>query len=288
MIDLSGKRILVFGDIMLDRYILCFDKDISQEAPSLKCKTETHVDCVGAAANVALNLAIMGAEVHLCGLVGKDDYADILINHLIKYDVKLFLLHSNSVQTMLKTRYLINDVQVFRVDREWRTMQRDHHRQLAIKLNKFFIEAIDRVDAVVISDYGKWVVNEFTIPNFKLITQKCFVDPYPKNIHYYPNHAILTPNKIEYDQIKPATFENMIVTEGVEGMTVMMPETVEGFDATCTNPVCVVGAGDVVLACVAASMISNESLLQAAAYANTMAGAAVARPYTSCILMEDK
>ena len=306
--DLKNKKVLIIGDIMLDRYLLGQVERISPEAPVpvVLVKEERHR--LGGAANVAKNIAQLEGEPHLYSVTGDDADARILTWLLNEERIAHVLVPDSERPTTVKTRIvaLQQHQQMVRVDRERSAHVRADVRQ---QLLQAVSSQLDEFDVIVLSDYGKGLVSPSFITEFNRLLQsskspkKVLVDPKVKNFHLYTNVFLLTPNTKEAaegvgmaDLLTSAEIlasgrrifqqlhcDHLLITLGSKGMALFKsPDDICHIPTTARNVFDVTGAGDTVIATVALSLAAGHSLLTASLLANYAAGLVVGKVGTAC------
>lgn len=290
--DFSALRVLVAGDAMLDEYWFGETARLSPEAPVPVVRTETTEQRAGGAANVALNVAALGAAVDLVAIVGADERGRMLEAALVAHGVGCELVRSDELPTIHKLRVLARNQQLIRLDAE---------RSLAAGaagIVPLFESAAARADVVVLSDYGKGTLGEVTrlIAACRAAGRPVFVDPKGADFSRYRGATMLTPNQSELEAVVGAwadddelvakaervradlELDSLLVTRGERGMLLVrddgepirLPaEAREVFDVT--------GAGDTVLALIASAYAAGLPLEHAAALANLGAGLVVGK-----------
>ncbi len=305
---LKGCRVLVVGDLMLDTYHIGSVKRISPEAPVPVVQVKRSYSVLGGAANVARNLIGLGAVPLVVGVVGDDSSGETVRKMFEELNIDYFL-SDTSAPTITKTRIIGNDQQVVRIDFE------QDNAKLTPTQEASILEAIDSrmelCDIVVISDYGKGLCSEklcqAIIKAAKLANKAIVVDPKGTNWTKYNNASIITPNLKELsdiaarelhnddEQIEEAAKEiierygvsSLLVTRSEKGMSYITPteniviptEAREVFDVS--------GAGDTVVATLAAAMGAELSISDAIYLANRAAGVVVGKMGTSPILFQE-
>ncbi len=290
----AGRRILVLGDAMLDHYIWGEVSRISPEAPVPVVKVQRESHRLGGAANVAHNIRSLGGHVALVAVIGKDlggrQIGHVLRERKIPTD---YLVVSEDLPTIKKTRVVARSQQVVRIDRE---EVREVDGELFAALSERIALVLPTVEAVLISDYGKGVVSrdllETWLPRFQEAGLPVCVDPKETHFHHYRGVTVLTPN------LKEASFaagrpirdaesledvgrrllrglraKNLLITRGEEGMslfrrrrpTLHIPSVAsEVYDVT--------GAGDTVVSTLAMGLAAGLAIEDATLVANHAAG----------------
>ena len=288
--DFSSLRVLVAGDAMLDEYRFGDTARISPEAPVPVVRTRGSEQRPGGAANVACNVAALGAEVQLAAVVGADERGAALSNLLRARRVRCRFLEVGDAPTVHKLRVLSRNQQLIRLDSE--TTFTRHGEAFA----GLFSGLLTETDVVVLSDYGKGSLSrvEQLIAASREAAVPVLVDPKGVEFRRYAGATVLTPNQTEFaavagDWATEAQFlargealrdalelEALLVTRGERGMTLfargeeavsLRAEAREVFDVT--------GAGDTVIGLMAAGIGCGLGLQEAATLANLGAGLVV-------------
>src|ERR1700722_5643108 len=196
--NLENARILVYGDIMLDRYWYGQTLRISPEAPVPVVHVRNHEIRPGGAANVALNIASLGAKVTLLGLVGEDGEAAQLRQALKNQNVDFELLAVPGHPTITKLRVIGQQQQLIRMDFEEPFQQVDDD-DLLIR----YQAELDRADVVILSDYAKGSLHHSAqlIEIARLKGVPVLVDPKTRDLSRYRGASLITPNKAEFENI---------------------------------------------------------------------------------------
>ena len=301
---------LVIGDVMLDRYLMGEVGRISPEAPVPVVLIKSEEARAGGAANVAANLALLGISTRLIGCVGSDSEAKMLSNLIKASGVKANLIASKTRPTIAKTRILGGHQQMLRLDQE----NSDNFTEAdtaALQAN-IYKALSDAPLIVILSDYAKGLLSE---PICQQIIGLCktksipvLVDPKGSDYSKYKGATALTPNKKEAaeacgistqdaDLIKNVTtlknklgLSFMAVTRGEEGISLIEKNQAQHLPATAQKVFDVSGAGDTVIATLAAGLMHNLTPLQSLELANIAAGVVVGKvgtvPITQADLLE--
>jgi D-beta-D-heptose 7-phosphate kinase/D-beta-D-heptose 1-phosphate adenosyltransferase len=291
------KKILIYGDIILDRYIFGAVQRISPEAPVPVVKITSEEHRLGGAGNVAKNIDKLGAQGILLGICGQDENFDII--RRLKPQANL-AISSPDNHTLIKTRVIANKQQIVRIDRETPIIVSPF---LQGKITQIIAE--NNIHAIIVSDYAKGTV---TAPLMEALKQKAIcqacpliIDPKPANYSLYKNTDGITPNLSEAEAIwqKPILtdmdaanavrfiqrkFNNRfsIITRGEKGMTaVEKGKKVIHFPVFSQEVFDVTGAGDTVVAVLTLALISGASLPEALILANAAASLVIERIGTS-------
>ncbi|MGD9627991.1 MAG: D-glycero-beta-D-manno-heptose-7-phosphate kinase [Pyrinomonadaceae bacterium] len=300
----SNARVLVIGDVMLDRYWWGSVTRISPEAPVPVVRLDRTSTAPGGAANVAVNISALGASTSLIGFVGKDEEADQLRNALAERSVaadKLMTIASR--RTTVKTRIVAHNQHVVRIDSEDTWDISDGETEVLIEM---IAEAIPVADVVVLSDYAKGTLSPsvlFRVINLsRELGKPILVDPKGKDFSKYKGASIITPNRREaaeackLDEFRPRVvseagqalldrygFAAVLITEGENGMTLFESEDTFHVESTAHQVFDVTGAGDTVISALAVGLASGLKIRDAVELANTAAGIAVGNVGTAAV-----
>lgn len=307
--NFSKVKVLVVGDIMLDRYWWGSVSRISPEAPVPVVHLDKTSLIAGGAANVAVNVSGLGAEAFLVGVVGNDESAGIFPEILKFSKVSSdYLVRSIDRQTTVKTRVVAHSQQVVRIDQETKqSLSIEDEEKVWGKIENLF----EWIDIVIISDYAKGVLTENLLS--RLITKAIdcnkhiLVDPKGKNYHKYKSATILTPNRreaaeacnLEEDEkqtieiagkhlLNELNLEALLITKGEEGMTLFQKKSEPlNLPAMARDVYDVTGAGDTVIATLAVGMGAGATIAEASNLANIAAGLVVEQIGTTSIKFEE-
>jgi D-beta-D-heptose 7-phosphate kinase/D-beta-D-heptose 1-phosphate adenosyltransferase len=290
--DFSTARVLVVGDVMLDRYLFGGTRRISPEAPVPVVHVDEFDDRPGGAANVAVNMARLGTRTLLLGAVGDDDEATALRRSLDDRGVACRFEAIADWPTITKTLVQSRGQQLIRLDREDRLMSGSE------RLTAVLASELDDADAVVLSDYGKGSLEDVAamISACRRRNVPVFVDPKGADFEKYRGATLLTPNQGEFEavagncdtdedltrkaraMIDRLDLEALLVTRSEKGMLLLQRGDEPQFLSTRAREVYdVTGAGDTVIAVLAAALATGETLTSAAALANLAAGLVVGK-----------
>jgi len=290
--DFSGVRVLVVGDVMLDRYLFGGTSRISPEAPVPVVHVQQNDDRAGGAANVASNLASLGVSTALLGIVGNDDEATALKAAIEAKNVDCEFVAIDGWPTITKTRVQSRGQQLIRIDRE-APVTAD-----TTALLKNLEARLETADAVVLSDYGKGTLAEVAamIAACNAKGVPVFVDPKGRDFSKYRGATAITPNQGEFDAVAgtPDDDEDMVnrarklvndlalsallVTRSEKGMLLIGGDGEPSFLTTRAREVYdVTGAGDTVIAVLAAAVAAGSGFESAAALSNLAAGLVVGK-----------
>ena len=293
-----GKRVLVIGDVILDRYLWGNATRVSPEAPVLVVDVDKEELRLGGAANVAQNVRALGAIPSLVGVVGADVAAHSLKRelHAREVDGEEGLVVDDDRRTTLKTRIIAHHQQVLRADEESRETLPSH---VGDEVWARVQRALKQADAVLISDYGKGVVSpallDRLLPELERRTIPSAVDPKEEHFARYRRVTVITPNLAEASQAwgrkirTPADLEEagfglrkqleaeaVLITRGEEGMSLFTAQGHAHFPTRARRVYDVTGAGDTVIATIATALAARAPLPEACVLANHAAGLVVA------------
>ncbi|MCH8072079.1 MAG: bifunctional D-glycero-beta-D-manno-heptose-7-phosphate kinase/D-glycero-beta-D-manno-heptose 1-phosphate adenylyltransferase HldE [Proteobacteria bacterium] len=288
--DFSRACVVVAGDVMLDRYLFGGTERISPEAPVPVVQVRETVNRAGGAANVAANLASLGVDTTLIGVVGQDDEAATLKAVLEQQNVNCRFKAVANWPTTTKTRVQSRGQQLIRLDREeWGASGSD-------ALTGYLKKALKSASTVVLSDYGKGALGDVSamIDLCRNANTPVFVDPKGSDFDKYRGATVLTPNQSEFESvagvcesedelvervrkmISDLDLGALLVTRSEKGMLLIEASDEPVFLSTRVSEVFdVTGAGDTVIAVLAGAVASGESMAAAAALSNLAAGLVV-------------
>lgn len=294
--DFSAARILVAGDVMLDRYWHGATTRISPEAPVPVVKMEGREDRPGGAANVAFSLAALGSQVRLIGLIGEDEAGEILDTILRAAGVETTLIPIAEAPTITKLRVVSRGQQLLRLDVEENLAQ-----HVPEAFNRCFQDLLEGCNAIVLSDYAKGTLEhvEALIAHARAAGIPVLVDPKMSDPARYRGATLMTPNLAELEaMVGPCADEEallekgcqliaqldhqaLLVTRGAQGMTLIQPDERPHHLPTHAREVYdVTGAGDTVISVLAACLAVGLRLEEGTRLSNLAAGLAVARQGT--------
>ncbi len=297
--DFSKASVLVIGDVMLDRYFFGDAARISPEAPVPIVNVKESDERPGGAANVALNIATLGARVAIIGITGKDEAAQILSEQLTAAQIKLGLHRSAESTTITKQRIISRHQQLIRLDFEDSFSEVDHHSLIAA-----YREHLAAVDVVVLSDYGKGTLADPQrfIHLAREANLPILVDPKGVDFTRYRGATLITPNLKEFETvvghcrnedeilrrgqalIAELDLKALLLTRGDQGMTlIQLNQGTLHLPAYAHEVYDVTGAGDTVIAVLAAGLAARLALPQAVALANLAASIVVTKLGTATV-----
>lgn len=300
--DFSKARVLVVGDVMLDRYWTGPTSRISPEAPVQVVQIKKDETRPGGAANVALNIASLGGHSALLGVVGQDEAARLLSSEVERQGVTPIFVSSTDRPTITKLRVMSRNQQLIRLDFE-ESLSMAGAFDRASFLANFNIQ-LSGVDTVILSDYGKGSLVDVAelIKAARAQKKHVLIDPKGNDYRPYSGATLLTPNMSEFEAVVGKTrneadivekgenlrrelkLDALLVTRSEHGMTLIQPgvaplhlptEAREVFDVT--------GAGDTVIATLGAALASGQDLPQSCRLANIAAGIVVGKIGTATV-----
>ena len=290
--DTSRTRVLVVGDVMLDRYWFGEVSRISPEAPVPVVKVERSEERLGGAANVARNVAALGAKATLLSVVGTDEAGQILQRLLAAEGIDASLHPDPELLTTVKLRVIGRQQQLVRVDFEnWPA-----HEVLRTKLLEFS-ERLPDCDVVILSDYGKGGLTHITemIRLARAAGKRVLVDPKGDDYSRYAGATMVTPNRAELREVvgkwssdedltrraqalrTQLELEVLLLTRSEDGMSLFGAEGVSHEAAQALEVYDVSGAGDTVIATMAVMLASGADAVSAMQLANRAAGIVVGK-----------
>ncbi|MFA6447990.1 MAG: D-glycero-beta-D-manno-heptose-7-phosphate kinase [bacterium] len=307
--EIKKSRILVIGDIMLDEYLWGSATRISPEAPVPVVEIRNRTFHAGGAANTVSNIISLGAGATLMGVVGKDQSGDMLKKIIAKNGIGTkHILTDTGRPTTNKVRILAQGQQVMRTDQE-------ETGPISPALTNALIRRIEKmacdIDGIAVSDYNKGVLGPKLMSmliNLAKEKGKIIVaDPKPKNIEWFKGVTVITPNRMEASLISginihdgPSLIEggraiqrgmgiaNVLVTLGEDGMALFSEgKNVDKIPAASAQVYDVTGAGDTVLATVAASLGCGHAIGDAVRLANYAAGVVVRKRGTATVTADE-
>ncbi len=302
-LEFSSSRVMVVGDVMLDRYWQGGTERISPEAPVPVVKVNDQSMRVGGAGNVAVNITSLGAQARLLSVTGKDADGDDLSGLLERSGVINHCIQDNRVATTTKLRVLSQHQQLIRLDFEQTLRGFDFN-----VLFDVYEKLLDDVNVVVLSDYGKGVVSDPQpfIQTANDCQVKVLVDPKYKDFMMYQGAYLITPNKKEFEAfagichtqseleekaiavINKCQLGGLLVTQGDNGMTLIMQGKIPiHFPTSAQDVFDVTGAGDTVIAALATALSSGMRVQDATRLSSVAAGVVVGRVGTAVVTLED-
>lgn len=303
----NGQHALVIGDVMLDRYLIGNVGRISPEAPVPVVLLKEQNERTGGAANVAANLALLGIKTHIIGCIGNDAEGNNLQKSIAAMGIDTnAMMRSTHRPTIAKTRILGGHQQMLRLDQESQSAFNDEENSQLLKA--IHAELALAPNIVILSDYAKGLLNQSTCQDIikacNSLSIPVLVDPKGHDYTKYKGATALTPNKKETaeacethindsDLINKSTALKqhlelgfLAVTLGEEGIT-LIDESTHQIAATAQQVFDVSGAGDTVIATLAAGLLHDLSPLESLQLANLAAGVVVGKVGTIPITRDE-
>jgi rfaE bifunctional protein kinase chain/domain len=299
----ENAKVLVVGDVMLDRYWFGDVERISPEAPVPVLKVARVEERPGGAANVARNVAALGAQCTLLSVVGRDEAGDCLENMLRQqHNVAASLYRDATISTTIKLRAIARHQQLLRIDFE----TQPSHEVLHAKLEDFRTQ-LPRTDVVVLSDYGKGGLAHIAemIRAARAAGKPVLVDPKGEDYARYRGATLLTPNRGEFREVAGSwrseeelaakaqklraelQLDALLVTRSEEGMSLFSEHETIHEAAHAREVFDVSGAGDTVIATLATLLASGADFRSAMHVANRAAGIVVGKLGTAVVSREE-
>ncbi len=295
-------RVLVVGDVMLDRYWFGAVERISPEAPVPVVRVASEQERVGGAANVALNVKTVGGAVTLLSMVGQDEPATRLRQLLEQHGVNTVLGQDPGMQTIVKLRVIGRNQQLLRVD-----FEREPDHEILAQMLGDYEKALGEHDVVLFSDYGKGGLAHIPrmIEMARAAGKPVLVDPKGSDYARYAGATVITPNRAELmqvigswqdeaDLVRKAealrvklNLQALLLTRSEEGMTLFEQGRVSNVHAQAREVADVTGAGDTVIATMALMLACGLTLAQAMEHANRAGGLVVAKFGTATLTYEE-
>lgn len=285
---IEHMKILVVGDIMLDKYVVGNVSRISPEAPVPIVHVKEEYYSLGGCGNVVRNIREVGAQVDCLASVGLDTNGDTIIKEIRRVGAGNILVYS-SRETTVKERIIADErkVQMIRIDRE-------HTDKIDDKaaIRQFKKTGRNKYDIIVVSDYAKGMITNDLMNFLKSLNTRIIVDPKPINGFLYNDVFMVTPNEKEWQIMKLTSQYNLknvqyvLETKGSKGMSLYDFNQSWDIPTTPLDIYNVSGCGDVVIAVMAVCLSMGSSPVHAAKVANKCAGYTATKPGTSIITKE--
>lgn len=304
-----NKRILVVGDVMLDRFIWGSVSRISPEAPVPVVEIRRESTCLGGAANVSANIGSLGAKPIPLGVLGNDYEGRQLMEEFRALGASTDgLIIDSQRATSVKTRIIAQHQQVCRTDREDRFPISPEVQKRVLRQFRSFLE---KAHAVIISDYAKGLLSRSILREILTMAKSAqkivCVDPKFKNLAVYRPATIITPNTLEAENaagmsitskrdlvragrkiLRQTGIPHLLVTRGEEGMALFEGHTRVTYIPTVAQEVFdVTGAGDTVISTLSLGLVAGLSMFEAAVLANIAAGIVVGKLGTASATPEE-
>jgi rfaE bifunctional protein kinase chain/domain len=304
----KNKKILVIGDVMLDKYIIGDVSRISPEAPVQVVKVTAEGFAPGGAANVANNLSALGGSSFMVGVVGQDSTKDTLFREFAKRNINVDGIFIDKTKpTIQKVRILAMGQQLLRFDYE---KVDGVDKSIEKGILDFVKEKINEIDAIIVSDYSKGIITKDLMQNLTELAKSknkiLVIDPKPKHVNFYKGATLITPNNKEASRmtdIEEKSDEDMLkigdellkrldaeilITRGEKGMSLFEKNSnVTHIPTKAKEVYDVTGAGDTVVAALTLALASGATTKEAAIIANHAAGITVGKVGTSAVSIDE-
>ncbi len=301
--NFKNKKVLVLGDLMLDKYIWGLVARISPEAPVPVVEVHKDTACLGGAGNVSRGVETLGASSLLAGVVGEDSEGEWIRENIA--DNRGIFMDENR-PTTVKTRVIAHHQQVVRVDREKKS---PISRLMEARIFNFIQE--EEYDGIILSDYNKGVLTKSLTSNVLSFARRrkipVFVDPKYENFFLFSPITLITPNHSEAEKIVNHECQTdsqvekagkailsristlyLIIKRGEQGMSIFEKRKKAIHIPTVAKEVFdITGAGDTVIGTAALAVVSGASILEAAVLANIAAGIVVGKIGTATVTSEE-
>lgn len=296
-------RILVLGDFMLDHFVMGRVDRISPEAPVPIVDVDREEFHLGGAGNVVMNGKTLGAQMIPLGVIGNDWAAERIRELLSQENLSADGLLISERPTTLKTRILAHQQQVVRVDREQRSPISD---ETQTQLVKRFLETMDSVDGIIISDYAKGTLTPSLLakilPEARKRNKLVCLDPKTRHFSSYTPVTVITPNQTEASSLLGYTILNeedlmeaarrilqmidckaLLITRGDKGMALFTNGELKLVPTKAREVYDVTGAGDTVVTMICLALAAGAEMIEAVELANVAAGIVVAKVGTASV-----
>lgn len=301
-------KVLVVGDIMLDKYISGSVERVSPEAPIPIININKTEFRIGGSGNVLKNLNSLNVKTSFISIIGKDDAGKILKKNIEKLNnIEYALLIDKNRKTSVKTRYIAEGQQLFRTDEETVDILNKNFKDRIFQYFKLFTK---QSDIIIFSDYGKGIfLDNFCqklITHAKKVKKQIIIDPKGNNFEKYKGAFFITPNSKEVykaTNINPTNntlaenagkkiinsnwANNVLITRGSDGLSIIQNNTVHHIKANSEEVFDVTGAGDTVIALFSAAVAAGNNYIDSAYFANLGASLVVKKLGTSSINSEE-
>lgn len=298
----AKTSLLVVGDVMLDRYWFGDTDRISPEAPVPVVQVSKVDERLGGAANVARNVAALGANTTILGVIGEDEAGTRIGELLRQSGVNSQLEIDPEVPTTVKLRVIARQQQLIRLDFE------ETPSQTALEQKRArFEKALGTADVLVLSDYGKGALSQVAamIEYAQTLNKVILVDPKGEDYEKYRGATVITPNRSELRQVvgrwadeddltrraqelrRSLGIQALLLTRSEEGMSLFTDQGVSHVRAQAREVFDVSGAGDTVIATLAVALAAQWSLERAMALANRAGGIVVGKLGTATVTSEE-
>lgn len=306
-LDFSNSKVLIVGDIMLDKYYMGSVDRISPEAPVPIVNIKKEESRLGGASNVANNISSLGGHTTLCGAIGRDFFGKEIERMARKNNINTALIKTTS-PTITKARIIGGKQQIVRLDYEEKTGLDESEKE---EIRQITAKQINVCDILVISDYGKGFISDdicrFLIAEARKCHKPVIVDPKGKKWEKYSGADIITPNVKELGDITGRTVSNtdaditeaarqvirdnhldsLLVTRSEKGMSLISPSQAIHLPTHSQEVFDVSGAGDTVVATLSICLAAGMDIAEAMKIANVAAGIVVKKIGTATLTLQE-
>ena len=300
--QLAQAKVLVVGDVMLDRYWYGAVDRISPEAPVPVVRITREENRLGGCANVAFNAVSVGAQASLLSVVGDDEASHLLQDLIAKSGITPYFGRDAQLKTTVKLRVIGRQQQLLRVD-----FENTPQNEVLSSQTQQFMQLLPDHPVVLFSDYGKGGLAHVTdmIAAARKANKAVLIDPKGSDFSRYAGATCITPNRAELQQVvggwnseeelstkahnlrKQLQLDAVLLTRSEEGMTLFDAQGVAHIAAQAREVFDVTGAGDTVIATLAALVAAGMSLREAMPWANRAGGMVVGKFGTATVSYEE-
>jgi rfaE bifunctional protein kinase chain/domain len=300
--QLAQAKVLVVGDVMLDRYWYGAVDRISPEAPVPVVRITREENRLGGCANVAFNAVSVGAQASLLSVVGDDEASHLLQDLIAKSGITPYFGRDAQLKTTVKLRVIGRQQQLLRVD-----FENTPQNEVLSSQTQQFMQLVPDHPVVLFSDYGKGGLAHVTdmIAAARKANKAVLIDPKGSDFSRYAGATCITPNRAELQQVvggwnseeelrtkahnlrKQLQLDAVLLTRSEEGMTLFDAQGVTHIAAQAREVFDVTGAGDTVIATLAALVAAGMSLREAMPWANRAGGVVVGKFGTATVSYEE-
>jgi rfaE bifunctional protein kinase chain/domain len=300
--QLAQAKVLVVGDVMLDRYWYGAVDRISPEAPVPVVRITREENRLGGCANVAFNAVSVGAQASLLSVVGDDEASHLLQDLIAKSGITPYFGRDAQLKTTVKLRVIGRQQQLLRVD-----FENTPQNEVLSSQTQQFMQLLADHPVVLFSDYGKGGLAHVTdmIAAARKASKAVLIDPKGSDFSRYAGATCITPNRAELQQVvggwnseeelstkahnlrKQLQLDAVLLTRSEEGMTLFDAQGVAHIAAQAREVFDVTGAGDTVIATLAALVAAGMSLREAMPWANRAGGVVVGKFGTATVSYEE-
>jgi len=300
--QLAQAKVLVVGDVMLDRYWYGAVDRISPEAPVPVVRITREENRLGGCANVAFNSVSVGAQASLLSVVGDDEASHLLQDLIAKSGITPYFGRDAQLKTTVKLRVIGRQQQLLRVD-----FENTPQNEVLSSQTQQFMQLLADHPVVLFSDYGKGGLAHVTdmIAAARKANKAVLIDPKGSDFSRYAGATCITPNRAEFQQVvggwnseeelsakahnlrKQLQLDAVLLTRSEEGMTLFDAQGVTHIAAQAREVFDVTGAGDTVIATLAALVAAGMSLREAMPWANRAGGVVVGKFGTATVSYEE-